>query len=154
MFVSQTPTTHNEINTTTPLLEKRRIIGSLRERTIFVPVNPHINNEIKNKPASDPIPDFALFLKEIGNRINEHVERTLDLQENIIDIKIQEIDDTINKHQKEQLRLERQLKKIKKTILSKRYPSSSLPMNAITKVPSKVPKRSRSPPIVPQNSVW
>ena len=153
MFISQSQNTNSEINTT-PLLEKRRIIGSMRERTVFVPVNPQMKNEFKNNSPNDLFPDLVLFLKEIGNRINEHVEQTLDLQESIIDIKIKEIDDAISKHHNEQMRLERQIKKIKKTILSKRGPSYSLPMSSITKVPPNLHKRAHSPPYFTQSSVW
>lgn len=122
MYSSQQMTTN-----ITPLLEKRRIVGSLRERTVYIPVNPNHNNyfndsqngffcnnsnEMMNGTYFDDRDNMKAILFEIEKRINEHIEKKIEVYDDKIDFKIKKIDDKIKEIENQQISIERRIRKV------------------------------------------
>lgn len=114
-----------------PLFEKRRIIGSLRERTVYIPVNPNQSRYINdsqngfysNNPYRESNNNFYCdrnnintILFDMEKRINEHIEKKIEIYENNIDDKIKKIDDEIREFERQQNSFEKRMRKMMKKI--------------------------------------
>lgn len=105
-----------------PHLEKRRIVGSLRERTVYLQSPPSSQNFSDDRVCE--LRKSALFeqlLNDLANRISNHVERELTVQQITIDQKIEEIDEHTQSNLLTQETLETRLKKLRKKLKQKSY---------------------------------
>lgn len=108
-----------------PILEKRRIIGSLRERTVYVQSpssssqNYQPDDYDQNMQAQYNNEMIQHVFNNLSSRINDHIERTLADQQISLDAKMAEIDEKVNENIAFQDDLEQRLKTIKKAVKSK-----------------------------------
>ena len=101
--MSQPPTS----GSTTPLLEKHRIVGSLRERTIYVPV-------------PSPQSDVDDSVKILSATVAEHVETFLSVHESYIEAEIAEIEELAQKKVEELEELSRGIAKLRKMLSNRK----------------------------------
>lgn len=109
-----------------PHLEKRRIVGSLRERTVYLksPTNSQNYNQDDAIIESRKSILFDKLLNDLAKRINDHVERELTVQQISIDQKIDEIDEHTRSNLLIQETLEARLKKLRKRLRQKEHSHS------------------------------
>lgn len=109
-----------------PHFEKRRIVGSLRERTVYVqsPSNSQSYQYDDKIAESRKSALVDQLLNDLAKRINDHVERELSVQQISIDQKIDEIDEHTRSNLMIQETLENRLKKLKKKLRQKNHSHS------------------------------
>ncbi|OHT06866.1 hypothetical protein TRFO_25043 [Tritrichomonas foetus] len=108
------------------LMEKRRIVGSLRERTVYIP-NIHNNSQNyeslnRNEEEKESIEQI---MYEIGQRINNSIETSVMSTEIKLEQKLAEINHQIETNEHIHDSIERQLKKLKNMIKYSKYKSHS-----------------------------
>lgn len=116
-------------------LERRRIIGALRERTIFIQneiPTPNIANQQNHQPrAITSATDDQIEIKTIVSRINEHVNNILQAQESSLEDRLYNIDAQTQRNQVLQEELENRLIKIQRQLIAfKQQRSSQTPQYA------------------------
>ena len=134
--------------------EKRRIIGSLRERMVFISPNPQMSNFPYHNKIDENVNGIDKIVNNIGQKILEHVEREVENQSFEIDQKITKIDDGIKENLNKQELLEKRIKRLKKMTKLKRNhlfyhkQSNSTIANQINIIPIRNAEPSK------WNSIW
>ena len=109
-----------------PHLEKRRIVGSLRERTVYLQSPPNSQNYQQEDRIVESRKSalFDQLLNDLAKRISDHVERELTVQQITIDQKIEEIDEHARTNLMIHETLENRLKKLRKKLKYKNHTHS------------------------------
>lgn len=98
--MSQPPTS----SCSTPMLEKHRIVGSLRERTIYYPMSSRITSE-----AEEP-------LNVLAAKVSEHFQTFLSVHQSYIEAEIAELEEMAQKKMNELEEMANGIAKLRKMI--------------------------------------
>lgn len=130
-------------------LERRRILGALRERTIFIQNNipPPILPKTIVTPKIQPEITFddKAEIKELVSRINDHVNHILAAQECSLEDKLYDIDAQTQRNQILQEELENRLIKIQRQLASMKRESQSKTHQYVTQRPEFTSTYSATP---------
>ena len=148
--------------------EKRRIVGSLRERTVFIPTNfPHhfYSQEMNSFKANELTSEkknneqnISSIVEDVGEHVNQHVQQILESQLLSLEEQLDELDQQTQKNLETQEALEKELKQLKDRIKKKEIKKCFNNYSRQTQIPQTAPwmprRNNYSIPIVSKRSIF
>lgn len=144
-------------------IEQRRIVGTFRDRTIYLPADipsqdyqSRVASSLSSGSQTQDSQRMLQVINEFGGRLQSHFIQQMNLCQSLIDQKLAEIELDMKKNACSEEKLEEKVKKIKKSLKKrKKHANSAKKPNEKYEITSPpVYRISTSPYLTVRQSLW
>jgi hypothetical protein len=131
-------------------LEQRRIVGTCRERTVWIP-HPAQCPSSRSSPEESPV--FVDALQSLGMRVSVHVEESLSVQRLTLEKEMDDLESRVERTCEANEKIIRAMKKLKK-IISRKTKACSEVRKSKQSTAALCSKGGRTSLITNNKSIW